>query len=83
MKSSCEAPNQVLHADYLKIRGDYLLVLIDDFSRKIWLEYSESPTVGPFVSALVAWRGHFGLGNSFVILYRSGQPFCESSDTRI
>ena len=68
-------PNQVLHADNLKVRSDYLLVLIDDYTRKVWLEYTESPTVEPFVRSLLAWRGHFGLSNSFVICTDQGSHF--------
>ena len=57
------------------MRGDHLLVLFDDYTKKEWLNYAESPTVEPFVRSLLAWRGHFGLSSSFVICPEQGIHF--------
>ena len=47
-------------------------MLIDDYTTKVWLEHAETPTVEPFVRSLLAWKGHFGLGNTFMICTDQG-----------
>ena len=40
-----DKPGAVLHSDYLRIRkGQYLLTIVDDFSRKTLLIHTNGPT---------------------------------------
>src|SRR5690606_12639253 len=46
-------PNQIIHIDYLKIYTGYLLVLCDDFSRKVELVFSATASADTTVDAIL------------------------------
>ena len=71
-----DKPNKVLHCDYLKLEGAYILVLTDDFTRKLLLRYTPSADSATLVDALVLWKGHFGLPKEFILYSDRGSHFC-------
>jgi len=60
-------PNEVIHFDYLYIRSsnseeipEYVLVIIDGFSRFVWLTAHKHANAENVVKALLQWFGLFG-----------------------
>ena len=69
-------PNEVLLSDYLKIGKDqYLLTIVDDFSRKLQLTYSNSANSETVAMALVKWKGRNGLQKDFILCTDRGSHF--------
>ena len=68
--------NVVLHMDYLKLWRGYWLVLVDDFSRRVMLKYTEKCTVDAAISALIAWHAYGGFRYEFILVSDQGSHFC-------
>ena len=71
-----DAPNEVLHMDWLYIRGitdktdevtpQYIHVLLDDASKFIQLTVARTPTAESTVAALLSWSANFGIPKVWV-----------------
>ena len=61
--------------DYLYILNGYLLVLRDDLSSKIDLVYADSPTADIMASAIISWRGRYGLPSDALLVTDQGSLF--------
>lgn len=69
-------PGEVFHLDYLNVEGNYILVMIEDFSRKVILKYRESCDAVGAIEAIFDWKANFGLKKKFVICTDQGSHFC-------
>eukprot|EP00924_Labyrinthula_sp_SR-Ha-C_P001744 augustus_masked-scaffold_64-processed-gene-0.14-mRNA-1 protein AED:0.44 eAED:0.44 QI:0/0/0/1/1/1/2/0/990 len=65
----------VLHMDFLKVKDSYLLVILEDISRKILLVEDPSPCAAVVVKVLVTWRGLIGLPARFTLVSDNGSHF--------
>eukprot|EP00924_Labyrinthula_sp_SR-Ha-C_P000105 snap_masked-scaffold_39-processed-gene-1.25-mRNA-1 protein AED:0.34 eAED:0.35 QI:0/-1/0/1/-1/1/1/0/1006 len=68
-------PNIVLHVDYIYIHHGYLLVIVDDFSRKTWLTYSRIPDSNGFVQDILGWAANNGLSGHTILVSDKGSHF--------
>eukprot|EP00924_Labyrinthula_sp_SR-Ha-C_P015304 augustus_masked-scaffold_9-processed-gene-13.18-mRNA-1 protein AED:1.00 eAED:1.00 QI:0/0/0/0/1/1/3/0/1030 len=68
-------PNLVLHVDYLYIHDGYLLVLVDDFSRKTWLTYSRIPHSEGFIQGILGWAANYGITSHTLLVSDKGSHF--------
>ena len=69
-------PNEVLLSDYLMIsKGQYLLTLVDDFSRKLQLTFATSANAETVAMALIKWKGTNGLQPKFMLCSDRGTHF--------
>lgn len=69
-------PNLAIHADYLKVHKGYLLCIMDEFTRKVELIYSNQPTTDKMIEGLLLWRARYGLLDSFTVYTDQGSHFC-------
>eukprot|EP00924_Labyrinthula_sp_SR-Ha-C_P014518 maker-scaffold_34-augustus-gene-0.59-mRNA-1 protein AED:0.45 eAED:0.46 QI:0/0/0/0.5/0.66/0.5/4/0/1472 len=65
----------VLHLDFLKVKESYILVILEDVSRKVLLIEDPSPCAAVVVRALVMWRGLIGLPPTFTLVSDNGSHF--------
>ena len=71
-----DAPGKILHSDYLYInQKGYILVLMDNLSGKVLLEYSPKCTADTVVKALNLWRAHFTLVDNFTLITDNGSHY--------
>ena len=69
-------PREVLTMDYLYIKDkNYLLVLTDVFSRKVSLHHTKSADTDTALSAILTFRGSFGLESTFILITDQGSHF--------
>lgn len=66
---------EVLHADYMKIENDYVLVIVDDLTRKILLGLSKSPSASFMARMLLNWRAQNGLRTHAIVRTDNGSHF--------
>eukprot|EP00924_Labyrinthula_sp_SR-Ha-C_P009660 snap_masked-scaffold_22-processed-gene-2.40-mRNA-1 protein AED:0.48 eAED:0.48 QI:0/-1/0/1/-1/1/1/0/1851 len=67
---------EIIRADYLYVNSTgYILVLLDSCSKKMMLEYTETPTAEGMVDALLRWRADLGLAEQFCIITDNGSHF--------
>jgi len=67
--------NQVLHSDYLQLPGGYLLVIVDDLSRKVELFEADAPTADVVAQALTWWKARFSLPQDAMLITDNGSHF--------
>lgn len=71
-----KGPNQILHAAYLYIaKKGYLLVIVDDFTRRISLSLTPSCENVKVAKTLLRWKGTVGLPEDFVLVTDRGSHF--------
>ena len=68
---AAHSPNEVVHFDYIFIRKSssepqYVLTIIDGFSRFVWFTPHHSPNAENTARALLQWFGLFGIVKSWV-----------------
>jgi transposase InsO family protein len=70
---SASGPNEVIHFDYVYIREakdemtpEYVLVIVDGFSRFVWMHAVRAATATNTVTALMQWFGLFGVCREWV-----------------
>jgi transposase InsO family protein len=70
---TAKGPNEVLHFDYVYIRAasddttpEYVLVIVDGFSRFVWLSAHRNANAANTVKALMQWFGLFGAVRKWV-----------------
>ena len=68
-------PNEIIHLDYLKIEGEYLCVLMDNFTRRIELNYNPRATAEAAASGIIWWKSRFELRPNLVIVTDRGSHF--------
>ena len=72
-------PNMILHYDFLTLRkGEYVLVIKDDFSHFVELVICESPSHYEVVDSLLAWHSRFGLRKDSIHISDQGTHFKNS-----
>ena len=76
MTWQAEKPNEIIHGDYLKIEGEYLLVLMDNLTRKIELIHRETCDAEGMVLGLLWWAARFGLRTKTTLVTDQGSHFC-------
>ena len=75
---------QMLLADFLFIvKAEYLLVIIDSFTRFTYLKRAVRATANVMMEALLEFRCNFGLEAEFVILTDRGSHFVNSLMTKL
>eukprot|EP00924_Labyrinthula_sp_SR-Ha-C_P002315 augustus_masked-scaffold_16-processed-gene-0.46-mRNA-1 protein AED:1.00 eAED:1.00 QI:0/0/0/0/1/1/3/0/855 len=73
-----EHPNQLLHADFMKIRGVDILVITDDLSRKCLMQQCKKASAEKVVKGLIKWRSANGLVDNFILSTDKGSNFANS-----
>ena len=69
----------ILHYDFLTLRkGEYVLVIKDDFSHFVELVICESPSHYEVVDSLLAWHSRFGLRKDSIHISDQGTHFKNS-----
>jgi hypothetical protein len=70
---AAHAPNEVIHFDYIYIRADanaaspqYVLMIVDGFSRFVWMTPHRTPNAEGTARALLQWFALFGVVKSWV-----------------
>eukprot|EP00924_Labyrinthula_sp_SR-Ha-C_P009590 snap_masked-scaffold_22-processed-gene-0.32-mRNA-1 protein AED:0.43 eAED:0.43 QI:0/0/0/0.33/1/1/3/0/465 len=66
----------LLHSDFMKVYSGYLLVLVEDVSRKVLMIYDPSPSAHVVVKGLVRWRAEHGMPSRFKLSTDNGSHFC-------
>eukprot|EP00924_Labyrinthula_sp_SR-Ha-C_P015340 snap_masked-scaffold_87-processed-gene-0.0-mRNA-1 protein AED:0.48 eAED:0.48 QI:0/-1/0/1/-1/1/1/0/1690 len=66
----------LLHSDFMKVYSGYLLVLVEDISRKVLMIYDPSPSAHVVVKGLVRWRAEHGMPSRFKLSTDNGSHFC-------
>ena len=67
--------NRMIHMDYLKMKSSYLLVLVEDLSRKVELIVSKKADAFTVGQAILYWRARYGLKEQFCIMTDKGSHF--------
>ena len=67
-----QKPNRLIHMDFIKIFDDYLLTMVDDYSRKVELVYSKTADSGTTAEAILWWRARYGLHSQVTIRTENG-----------
>ena len=67
--------NRVLHMDCLKMKQSYLLVIVEDLSRKVELIVANKPDAYTVVQSILWWRARYGLKDNFVLMTDNGSHF--------
>eukprot|EP00924_Labyrinthula_sp_SR-Ha-C_P002557 snap_masked-scaffold_83-processed-gene-0.35-mRNA-1 protein AED:0.49 eAED:0.49 QI:0/0/0/0.5/1/1/2/0/2407 len=73
-----EHPNQIIHADFMKLRGVDILVLTDDLSRKCLIQRCKTASAEEVVRCLIKWRSANGLIDNFILSTNKGSHFANS-----
>eukprot|EP00924_Labyrinthula_sp_SR-Ha-C_P000777 augustus_masked-scaffold_7-processed-gene-3.8-mRNA-1 protein AED:1.00 eAED:1.00 QI:0/0/0/0/1/1/2/0/854 len=73
-----EHPNQLLHADFMKIRGVDILVITDDLSRRCLIQQCKKARAEEVVKGLIKWRSANGLIDNFILSTDKGSHFANS-----
>ena len=68
--------NEILHADYLSISGSYLLVIVEDLSRAVQLNFSSTCDAETVVNALIRYKAQHSLPEQFTLITDNGSHFC-------
>jgi len=71
-----EKPNQMIHADFLKIYKHYILVMLDNYSRKVELIPCEKATSTVVVNAILWWAARYGMRKQFLLVTDNASHFC-------
>eukprot|EP00924_Labyrinthula_sp_SR-Ha-C_P012150 augustus_masked-scaffold_26-processed-gene-4.6-mRNA-1 protein AED:1.00 eAED:1.00 QI:0/0/0/0/1/1/6/0/1397 len=66
----------LLHSDFMKVYSGYLLVIVEDISRKVLMIYDSSPSAHVTVKGLVRWRAEHGMPVRFKLSTDNGSHFC-------
>ena len=70
---------KVIHCDFLYVHDHkYLLVLVDDLSRKMELFETSSASAEVVASAILYWKGRYGLPTSVTLVSDQGSHFANS-----
>jgi len=72
---SAKERNEVLHADYLKLDTEHVLVIRDDLSKKVELIIVERPTALATMEAILYWRARYGIATVTTIVTDRGSHF--------
>ena len=70
-----KVPNALLHVDYLYLYQGYVLVLVDDLSRKVELVATNTADARTGAQAIVYWKARFVLRRDLTILSDNGSHF--------
>ena len=70
-----DRPGGIIYTDFLSIYNGYILVLVDDFTRKVLLQYAETCRVESVVDALVIWHSQNTLLTPFTLCSDNGSHF--------